>query len=65
MKQEKKEALKRQLDEQVMYKNYIGEATHKQDKKYYDYVVQQSQEFKEKEQREKFEKYLKRKQVEE
>ena len=29
IKQQKKEALKRQLDEQITYKNYIGEAAHK------------------------------------
>jgi hypothetical protein len=64
LSQEKKDSFKKQLDQQIISKNSVGQAEREEDRRYYDYIVQKAQEMKEKEQREKFEKYLKRKEIE-
>lgn len=61
--QEKKEHLKRQLDEQIHSKNSAGQAVKAEDRHYSEYVARMALETKEKEERAKFEKYIQRKQI--
>lgn len=65
MTQERKDNLKRQLDEQIYSKNSAGQAVKEENRHYYEYVAKKTQEMKEKEERAKFEKYIQRKQIEE
>lgn len=65
LSEQKKQEFKRQLDAQISSKNSQGQAEKEADRRYYEMVTRQAQETKEKEQRDKFQKYLQRKQIEE
>ena len=65
LSQRKKEQFKSQLDQQLEYKHNVRGDEKAEDRKYYEQVLQKAQEMREREERDKFSKYLRRKQIEE